>query len=202
MFLLNEILVFGHGRRQEALDRLAWIHGLMAKQPSFRRAIVAKYLGHGLRHTVLRIWDSADAYQEFRSGPNGNYGSSRPAGLYTNETVIPQWESIVDTPGTEAAAKHLVKVQQEVPEGAWDEFAKHRQALQQIMASGDGFIRGVTYRAKDRSESLFVGLYGAREHHERVLDHPEFVAELRKAPAGSRVASVESFEVVSETLPG
>ena len=80
MFLLNEILVFAPDRRQEALDRLAWIHGLMAKRSQRTRcAIVARNVGDSVRHTILRYWDSAGAYQAFREGPDGNYGRGQAA---------------------------------------------------------------------------------------------------------------------------
>jgi hypothetical protein len=40
MFLINEILNFTPGRRKEALDRLSYIHGLMAPSPGFVQALV------------------------------------------------------------------------------------------------------------------------------------------------------------------
>ncbi len=81
MFLVNEILVFSRGRRQEALDRLAGIHALMAKQPGFQRTYVAKFLGDAVSHTILRIWQDEEAYLTFRAGPDGNYGRGRPEGV-------------------------------------------------------------------------------------------------------------------------
>src|SRR5687767_13401062 len=88
MFAQNEILVFTPGRKQEGLERLAWIHSLMAPQPGFKMAFVAKYLGDGTRHTIMRFWEDEAAYQAFRATPDGNYGRNRPEGLYVNEPVV------------------------------------------------------------------------------------------------------------------
>ena len=56
MFAQNEILVFSPGRKQEGLERLAWIHSLMSPQPGFKEAFVAKYLGDGTRHTSADLF--------------------------------------------------------------------------------------------------------------------------------------------------
>jgi heme-degrading monooxygenase HmoA len=121
MYLVNEILVFAPGRHKEAIDRLEYIHGLMAGAPGFRVGLVGKYLGGATRHTVLRFWEDEAAYQAFRAGPNGNYGRNRPEGLYTNEPVVPAWNEVVEVPG-DAQGAFLVKVQRDVPEDAWEAY--------------------------------------------------------------------------------
>jgi heme-degrading monooxygenase HmoA len=204
MFLLNEILIFTPGRRHEALDRLAWIHGLMAADPGFQRAIVAKYLGEGLRHAVLRVWDDEQSYQRFREGPEGNYGRGRPEGLYSNEKVIPQWQSVVETVGT-GNGRHLVKIQYDVPADRWEDWIEHQKRLHGIRHSLGGLAGAWTFRSKkgheDGDESLSIARFEGRHTQERLLDSADFVKTLLDNPDGVKLQSIENFEIVSETLP-
>jgi heme-degrading monooxygenase HmoA len=199
MFLINEILNFGMGRRHEALDRLAWIHGLMSPHDGFVRAIVAKYLGDGTRHTILRVWRDEDAYKAFRASPDGSYGKGRPEGLYVNDPVVPQWHSIVDADHI-GAGPFLVKTQWQVPEDAWDAFntANHRvEALARTM----GLVGVNEFRAADRSEGLTVGRFESRAAYETLIEHADFAAIRREMPDGILRISVACYEVVSEVLP-
>jgi heme-degrading monooxygenase HmoA len=199
MFLINEVLNFGMGRRQEALDRLAWIHGLMAPHEGFVRAIVAKYLGDGTRHTILRVWRDEDAYRTFRASPDGNYGRGRPEGLYVNDPVVPQWNSIEDADHI-GAGPFLVKTQWEVPDDAWDAFiAANRRVEGLALKMG---LKGVNeFRATDRSEGLTIGRFESRTAYEGLIEHPDFLAIRRDMPEGITRLSVACHEVVSDVLP-
>jgi len=200
MFLLNEVLVFAPGRRQEALDRLGWIHGLMATKPGFTGAIVAKYLGDGLRHTILRSWESADAYRSFREGPDGNYGRGRPAGLYANETVTPQWHGVLDWYGA-SAGRFLVKVQRDVPSTAWEAFSDYQTQLRQFLSTTPGVGAVQAYRATDRDESLLITRFQDRDCFECLVDSSEFTALAAVVPAGVVRRTMECFEVVGQQAP-
>ena len=201
MFLINEILNFTPGRRQEALDRLSYIHGLMAPSAGFVQAIVAKYLGDGTKHTVLRFWESEDAYQKFREGPNGNYGRNRPEGLYVNDQVVPQWNGLYEEEGN-AQGNFLVKVQQPVAEDQWDQFTSRNRGIQDVVSNLGGLASARHFRAKDRSEALTVVRWQGRENLERLLESPDFAKLV--APmiaAGAKLPSTECYEVVSEVAP-
>lgn len=199
MFLINEILDFGVGRRQEALERLAWIHGLMAPHDGFMRAIVAKYLGDGTRHTILRVWRDEDAYKAFRATPDGSYGKGRPEGLYINEKVVPQWNSL-SAEDHLGAGPFLVKTQWEVPEDAWDGFNEANDGVEQL-ARTMGLVGVNEFRATDRSEGLTIGRFENRGAYEALLEHPQF-QEIRSAmPEGISRISVACYEVVSDVLP-
>ena len=186
MFLLNEILNFGMGRRQEALDRLAWIHGLMAPHDGFQRAIVAKYLGNGTRHTILRLWRDEAAFRAFRATPDGSYGKGRPEGLYVNDAVVPQWNSIIEDDHI-GAGPFLVKTQWQVPEDAWDAFndANHRvETLALTMG-----LKGVNeFRAVDRSEGLTLGRFENRAAYEALMDTPNSWRYAATCPMASRAS--------------
>lgn len=199
MFLINEVLNFGMGRRQEALDRLAWIHGLMAPHDGFVRAIVAKYLGDGTRHTILRVWSDEEAYMAFRAGPDGSYGKGRPAGIYVNDSVVPQWNSVEETDHI-GAGPFLVKTQWQVPEDAWEAFdAANKRVEALAMTLG---LKGVNeFRAVDRSEGLTIGRFESRAAYEALIDHPDFLAIRRDMPEGITRISASCFEVVSDVLP-
>lgn len=199
MFLLNEVLVFTRGRRKEALDRLDWIHRLMAKQPGFQRAYVAKYLGDGVTHTILRIWQDDESFGSFRESPDGNYGRNRPEGLYVNEQVVPQWVSTKQAAGMEEGS-FLVKTQWEVPESAWDAFNAGERRLEDIeFAFG---LKGVKqFRAKDRNEALTVARFSSRFEFENLLESEEFNEARKHLPVGVRRLSSRCFEIVSEVTP-
>ena len=199
MFLINEILNFGMGRRQEAVDRLAWIHGLMAPHDGFVRAIVAKYLGDGTRHTILRVWRDEDAYKAFRATPDGSYGKGRPEGLYVNDSVVPQWNSIVDADHL-SEGSFLVKTQWQVPEDAWNAFNDANHQVEKLgLTMG---LKGVNeFRATDRSEGLTVGRFESRGAYEDLIEHPDFLSIRRGMPEGISRISVACHEVVSDVLP-
>ena len=200
MFLVNEILVFSPGRRQEALDRLGWIHGLMAPQPGFIVALVAKYLGDPTTHTVLRLWEDEAAFQRFREGPDGNYGRGRPEGLYKNEQVVPQWNSVLEATG-DAKGNLLVKVQQGVPEGAWDSFIEYRKRAQEAALAVGGVEYMRQFRAKDKSEALLLARVRSRDDIDRLIESPQYGEASRSAPEGVESISIQIFEVASEVLP-
>lgn len=199
MFLINEILNFGMGRRQEALDRLAWIHGLMAPHDGFIRAIVAKYLGDGTRHTILRVWRDEEAYRAFRATPDGSYGKGRPEGLYANDPVVPQWNSLhpEDRIGS---GPFLVKTQWAVPEDAWDAFNTANERVE-ALAGKMGLVGVNEFRAVDRSEGLTIGRFESRAAYEALIDSPDFLAIRREMPHGIERISVACYEVLSDVLP-
>lgn len=199
MFLINEILNFGAGRRQEALDRLAWIHGLMAPNDGFVRAIVAKYLGDGTRHTILRVWRDEDAYSAFRAGPDGNYGRGRPEGLYVNDPVVPQWRGL----GGEdhlGAGPFLVKTQWAIAEDAWDAFRAADERVE-ALALTLGLKGANHFRATDRSEGLTVGRFESRAAYEALIEHPEYARIRGTMPEGVTRLHSACYEVVSDVLP-
>ena len=200
MYLVNEILVFTPGRRQEGLDRLGWIHGLMQPNPGFVQALVGRYQGDGFRHTVLRLWESAEAFQKFRETPDGNYGRNRPEGLYTNEPVVPRWESFLEGQGN-AKGNFLLKVQTEVPEGAWEAFIAQRQELQAAAIASGGVVDDRNFRATDQSQALAIVRFESRDAYDRFVDSPEFAKVNAKLPEGVRLVRRECFEIVSEVLP-
>jgi heme-degrading monooxygenase HmoA len=199
MFLVNEILVFSPGRRQEGEDRLAWIHSLMAPNPGFKQALVAKYLGDPFRNTVLRFWDNIEAYQKFRETPDGNYGRNRPEGLYTNERVVPQWDSIHETEGS-AQGDFLVKVHREVPENGWDSFTQAIKVAEPALKS-NGVVYARHFRARDQNQALTVARFQSRENVERFTASPEYLKMIQSMPEGVVPGRIEFFEVVSDVGP-
>jgi hypothetical protein len=205
MFLLNEILVFAPARRQEAMARLAYIHGLMASKPGFRRAIVGRYLGDGVRHTVLRMWEDEAAYRSFREGPDGDYGKGRPAGLYFNEAVTPQWNSVLETgagaSGSGEAFSHLIKVQFEMPDEAWERFLDQQKRMESVLQPLGGTDHRFVFRAKDRPECLLIIKYPDRAIWERVVDSPEYAKLFDEIRATAKHMRTEGFDVLSEVGP-
>lgn len=200
MFLLNEILVFTPGRRQEGLDRLTHIHGLMSPKPGFREAIVGRYLGDGIKHTVLRLWEDEAAYLAFRAGPDGNYGRGRPEGLYGNEPVIPQWNSVFEQ-STGERGNFLFKVQREQPEDGWDAYLHFAGEVAGLMGELGGMESVSIFRAKDRTESLAIVRFRERADYERMLDNADYAKLLATLPPAPATSPRQCFDVVGDVAP-
>ena len=200
MFLLNEILNFGPGRREEALARLQYIHGLMASKAGFQRAIVAKYLGSPTRHTILRVWDDESVFRAFREGPDGNYGRGRPEGLYSNEAVVPEWNSYTEAQGS-AKGGYLVKVQNQVPESAKAAYRQHQTQLNKMAQDLGGLVSAWQFQAKEGDDFLTIWRFAGVANFERMFENPQRVQLRAALPEGISQSSTECFEVVSEVLP-
>lgn len=201
MFLLNEILVFTPGRRQEGFDRLAYIHSLMAPSPGFRQAIVARYLGDPQTHTVLRFWDSLEAYHGFRAGPNGNYGRNRPEGLYTNQPVIPQWLSFAECENPPDDGSLLIKVERPVPAPQWPAYEAYAKATLTLTEKAPGLTSVVAFKAVDQEAAISITRMRSRAALEAFVDNPEYAATRSMLPADMPHASFGVFEVVSVVNP-
>ncbi len=203
MFAVNEILAFGTGRRQEALDRLAWIHGLMVKHQGFRHALVAKYLGDVTRHTIMRFWEDEDAFRAFRATDDGNYGRGRPEGLYETVRVITPLLGIGtgEAEGSEASGNFLVKIQQEIPEDAWDAFTGFATGMTNFAKNIPGLVWVRQLRAQNENQALIVVRYRDRKAFEDLSESQTYLDAMKRLPEGVRTVSVECFEVVSDVYP-
>ena len=200
MFVLNEILNFGVGRRQEGWDRLAWIHSTMAPHDGFIEAIVAKYLGEGHRHTIMRFWRDEDAYQAFRSSPDGGFGSSRPQGLYTNEPVLTPLLSYGEY-SAPMSGNFLVNVQADIAPDAWDAFLAHQKVMMANAPDVPGLVWDRQMRAKEKDAIVGTARLRSREDFEDLLESPAYGQLLRDMPAGVTLVRVECFEVISDVGP-
>jgi len=200
MFVLNEILNFGIGRRQEAWDRLAWIHSTMAPHDGFIEAIVAKYLGESHRHTIMRFWRDQAAFEAFRATPDGSYGKGRPAGIYEGEKVVTPLNSIADVDGP-AQGNFLVKVQHAVEESAWPAFIEYQMAVKEVGSQIPGLVWARQCRGRDENAAIAVVRFQDRESWEQLVDDPMFVASTSNLPEGVTVTRTEAFEIVSDVLP-
>jgi hypothetical protein len=158
-------------------------------------------MGDGTKHTVLRFWESEDAYQKFREGPNGNYGRNRPEGLYVNSPVVPQWTSFNEAKGS-GTGNYVVKVQQPVPEDQWNNFVDTNKRIQEAASANGGLVSALHFRAKDGSAALSVVRLTGRADLERLLESPDFVKIVGPImAAGAPPPSTECYEIVSEVGP-
>jgi heme-degrading monooxygenase HmoA len=199
MYVLNEILVYTPGRKQDALDRLSWIHGLMAPHAGFREAIVAKYLGDATRLTIMRFWEDEAAWQAFRASPDGGYGRNRPENLYVNESVATPLTSTGEVAGS-AQGNVLVKVQWQVEAEGWERFlaaqAEAASALPGLVWTRQ--LRGI----RNEDVAIDVLRFRSRDDAEALLDsqtRAEAIAALSGIATPSRT---ELFEVVSDVSSG
>nr|ART39817.1 J25 [uncultured bacterium] len=199
MFAQNEILVFTPGRKQECLDRLAWIHSLMAPQPGFKEAIVAKYLGDGTRHTIMRFWEDEAAYQAFRATPDGNYGRGRPEGLYVNEPVITPLIGLGEMTGT-AEGNFLIKLERAIEPSAWEAFGTHAQGVMANSGGLPGLAWVGAFKGKDKDAAITVIRMADRAAFDSLIESP-FYANANTLPEGVTQVRLECFEIVSEVFP-
>ncbi len=203
MFAVNEILNFGTGRRQEALDRLAWIHGLMVKHQGFKHAMVAKYMGDVTRHTIMRFWEDEESFKAFRATDDGNYGRGRPEGLYETVRVITPLLGIGagEAAGNEPSGNFLVKIQQEVPEDGWDAYNQFATGMMSMAKNIPGLVWVREFRAQNESQALIVARYRDRKAFEDLTESPDFIQGMKRMPEGVKPVSTMCFEVVSDVYP-
>jgi heme-degrading monooxygenase HmoA len=200
MYVRNEILAFGPGRRKEALERLNWIHSLMVPHAGFIQALVGKYLGDVSRHTIMRFWETEEAYDAFRATPDGSYGASRPEGIYTGEPVPTPLMSFGEAAG-KATGNFLVKVQREVPAGAWDAFLKQQRSMMELAANLPGLVWARQLMTKDQDKALVVARFRNREEFEQLVDSSQYLEALSLIPQEVKHIRTECFEVVSDVGP-
>jgi heme-degrading monooxygenase HmoA len=200
MFAQNEILVFTPGRKQEGLDRLAWIHGLMAPQPGFKEALVAKYLGDASRHTIMRFWEDETVFQAFRATPDGSYGRNRPEGLYVNEPVVTPLVSYGEAAGS-ASGDFLIKVQHDLQPGAWDAFLEQQKQMLNMGASMPGLVWVRQFRGKDKDSAVIVARFSSRDVFESMVESPLYAEGMKSMPEGVATVRLECFEVVKDVAP-
>ena len=200
MYVRNEILVFTPGRRGEALERLKWIHSLMTPHAGFIQALVAKYLGDASRHTIMRFWQSEEAYDAFRATPDGSYGSNRPEGIYTGERVPTPLYIYGEATGT-ANGDFLVKVQREVPTEAWDGFLAQQKTMNDMASKLPGLVWARQLSTKDRDRTVVVARFRSRDDFEQMVESPQYGEIIAKIPENVKLERIECFEIVSDVGP-
>jgi heme-degrading monooxygenase HmoA len=201
MFLINEILDFGAGRRQEALDRLAWIHSLMANKPGFKFAIVAKYLGDASKHTILRVWEGEESYKAFRATPDGEYGKGRPEGLYQTVRVIPQWDGFDELAG-KGTGNYLVKIETEVPAAAHEAFKDYQKRVRGAVADNPAFVSMYQFQQKDNGDGfLTMFRFASAADFDALYEDPRRVQGRAALPEGVSDPKIMCFQIVSEVFP-
>jgi heme-degrading monooxygenase HmoA len=200
VYLLNEILLFGEGRRLEAIDRLTWIFGLFAPHPGFKRAILGRYLGDTTRHTVLRFWDSEDSFQAFRASPDGGYGRNRPEGIYVGEHVLNPLTTYAEVSGS-ASGDFLVQIQQAVPEDQWDQFQEHQTAVLAVFSKAPAFVWATCAKADAESQNLTILRFSNRHDYEKVVDGSEYRHVMASLPGSVEHIRTQCFEVLRDGSP-
>jgi quinol monooxygenase YgiN len=218
MFLLQQILRCGPGRQREALERLHWIHGLMAGHPGSAGMIVARYLGNPVDLLILRQWRDRDAYDDFMRSPAGQFPQSKPPGIYDSLEVGHNWEEVAFTPG-DAEGGFLWRSGYRVPAERWPEFLRLRAEDDKLaqwyqLAEHPGSATGALVSARtfrsldDPQEALALVRLQDRQAMEDIVASPSraaIAAALMQGethPGSARAprdsAFSDCFEVVDE----
>src|SRR5262245_60057406 len=158
MFLFQELLKVTQTRQSELIARQHWIHGLMAPSPGFAGATLSRFGGNPSDYLVLRTWDNEQAFLDFRAGPDGNYGKSRPEGLFEGVAAGRRYELVIDSPG-DAQGGYLVRSQYGIGEGhAAEEFIENRRRHDALALQVPGHVYLRTFRCLDE-EGPAVGTF-------------------------------------------
>jgi len=165
MYAQSEIIRVAPGRKGEALERLAWMHGLRQESPGFREAQVAKYLGDATRFLVLRYWQDEESFKAFHAAFVRDYAPAnpRPPGLFEIEETI-AWQCISERNGpVDGDANFLVKTHRRVPEAVWEAYAAFSAENEQTLnfAFG-GLAQQRKLRAIDGPDLINVFRYAGR----------------------------------------
>lgn len=206
MFLLQEILRFNQRRQTEGIKRLQWIHSLMQPHPGFVKGQISRYLGNPTDYLILRMWDSQDAYQKFRESPDGNYGKSRPEGLYEGVPVGRMWELAIDTQGG-VPGNFLVRSIYQPAEGRAQDFIENRKRHDKLFLQVPRQSGIQTWQCTD-TEGIGAGTFLClarrvdRDAYNEYLESPQ-AEEYRKGNERGlyKTVSTELFEVVDEVTP-
>jgi len=188
------------GRKGEALERLAWMHGLM-QAPGFCEALVAKYLGDATRFLVLRYWQDEAAYERFHAAWTSEHAPAnpRPPGLFEIEENI-AWRCISErNEAVEGSADFLVKTHRRVPEAVWDDYAAFSAENERsVNFAFGGLAQQRKLRATEGTDLLNIFRYASRDDFERYFESAAHQQRTYKWPAGVELVSTQCYDIVSE----
>jgi heme-degrading monooxygenase HmoA len=205
MYAQSEIIRVAPGRKREALDRLAWMHGLMQASPGFCEALVAKYLGDATRFLVLRYWQEEASQKRFHAKWTSEHAPAnpRPPGLFEIEENI-AWRCIAErNEPVEGDANFLVKTHRRVPEAVWEEYAAFSAENERAMnfAFG-GLAQQRKLRAVESTDLINVFRYASRDDFDRYFESAAHERRTHQWPEGVELVSTQCYEVVAEVSPG
>ena len=94
-----------------------------------------------------------------------------------------------------------MKIQREVPDGAWDAFISYQRELTEAAVAAGGVESIHHFRVADPSQALTVNRLQSRHVYEALLDSSDFGKLLLSTPEGVNRIRTECFEVVSDVGP-
>lgn len=201
MFAQTEILRFTPGRRQEALDRLAWMHRLMKDTPGFHNALIAKYLGDATRYLVLRYWQDEESYKTFHTAFTQEHAPQHPRlpGLFEIEESQ-SWECYYErSMPAERQGSFLLKTHRRVPAEAWDAYTPFQQDVEALTLQLGGLTQVRRLRSRESTDILNVQRYPSRDDFERYFESAPHLGMTQRWPEGIELISTQCYEVVAET---
>ena len=207
MFLFQELLKVTQTRQSELIARQHWIHGLMQPAKGFAGATLSRFGGNPSDYLVLRTWDDEQSFLDFRAGPDGNYGKSRPEGLFEGVTAGRRYELVIDSPG-DAQGGYIVRSQYSVGEGHDpQEFIDNRRRHDALALQVPGHQYLRTFRCLDEEgpgagTMLVIARRTSRDAYNQYLESEQ----AKQYRAGNvrglyKTLGTECYEVVDELKP-
>ena len=206
MFLFQELLKVTQTRQSELIARQHWIHGLMQPAKGFSGATLSRFGGNPSDYLVLRTWDDEQSFTDFRAGPDGNYGKSRPEGLFEGVTAGRRYDSVIDSPG-DAQGGYIVRSQYAVEPERADEFIENRRRHDALALQVPGHVYLRTFRCLDeegdaKNTFLVIARRTSRDAYNQYLESEQ----AKQYRAGNvrglyKTLTTECYEIVDEVTP-
>ena len=206
MFLFQESLKVTQTRQGEFIARQRWIHSLMAPHPGFAGATLSRFGGNPSDYLVLRTWDNEEAFTTFRAGPDGNYGKSRPEGLFEGQPAGRRYDMVIDSPG-DAQGTYLVRSQYAVEPERAEEFIENRRRHDALALQVPGHVFLRTFRCMDeegdaKNTFLVIARRTSRDAYNDYLESEQ----AKQYRAGNvrgmyKTLTTECYEIVDEVFP-
>ena len=210
MLVLMQILRCGSGRQQEALQRLHWIHGLMAERDDSGGCIVAKHLGNPIDLLILRFWQTREAMARRTNAYYQDrwplFPPNEPEGIYQTQDIAHHWDEVRRLDGG-ATGGFIWRITHRIADGRWDDFLAFRAAQDEAIASAGGLVWARTFRNIEHdTEALSLIRLTSRESLDAVAVDPQAASLERRLQELAtpldypqlNIFHSESFEVVDE----
>lgn len=188
-------------RLTESIDRLHYLHTLMAAAPGFGEAQISEYLGNPGQYLIVRTWSDALAHAAFRQTDAArNFALSRPSGFIYANLAVQEGECVVDTPGP-ATGKYLVRRVDRLEPAGWDVYVAER-TLDDAAALQSGGVDALrTYRllvkeATYDSQALILQRWVDRDSYVRYMSSSD-----TSLATSAKTEIAECYQIVDEVMP-
>ena len=204
MYLHLELKTMATDRLGEAVQRLHYLHTLMAAAPGFVNSQICEYLGNPGQYLIVRTWTEGSAHAAFRqTAPARDFAGSRPAGFIYDNLAVQEWQCVLETPGA-AAGDYVVRQLYSIESAVWPAFVAERRRHDSAALASGGVTSLRTFRMvanekADDTQAFVLDRWADRAAYVRFLASPQ-LAEYRQKARFSGSGLTECYHIEDEVL--